>query len=446
MADLGALYDLLEQSTYYSRPKNLGKGYGVAYSQEAAAVEKYWRAGGARPVVATKFGQFLLDAVDAIRAQEPTPIPPIPPIPPPSSGEFPSRLKVAGGILVDAGGADVGVLKGFNVHCHSATGTAPGGVMPVSAFQAMGALGAKIQRLILHWDSFQPTEGSVNPGALTDLDTTVGYGGDNGMYSVFEIHLNVGRLPAWVPKSGNEAIDFQNHGRLLTETLAARYKDDKRVIGFTTNETPLGITGLLTFHQTTVPWYRDIAPAWPLWVNPTAYGQGTPYPRSGTAANPAAYLALDTHGVGLVTEYHDYLTQCGTTSTDGYQDNGSPDPKWQVPGGSEYNSAVYGDTNTTRMNLNTHCDPWKRFSDAGGGRIAVAVGEWAYHHDFAGQKEHEYARDKIAAFRQHAAASIEIWWNYDTTTDFALNPWAARPGGVWRQSVSDWMTDATPRA
>lgn len=77
MADLNALYDLLESSTLYSATNKLFS-YSKSNPAEAAAVEVYWRNGGTRPAAATKFGKFLLDVVDQLR-------PAIPPPPPPTT-------------------------------------------------------------------------------------------------------------------------------------------------------------------------------------------------------------------------------------------------------------------------------------------------------------------------------------------------------------------------
>lgn len=67
------LYDLLESTSYYSAKTNLKRGYSVSYPAEAAAVEKYFRAGGIgiRPQVTTKFGKFLLDVIDEIIPKPP---------------------------------------------------------------------------------------------------------------------------------------------------------------------------------------------------------------------------------------------------------------------------------------------------------------------------------------------------------------------------------------
>ena len=75
MADLNALYNLLESSTLYSGQKQLFS-YAKSNPSEAAAVEAYWRNGGVRPSASTKFGTFLLDVVDALRPVTPPPPPP----------------------------------------------------------------------------------------------------------------------------------------------------------------------------------------------------------------------------------------------------------------------------------------------------------------------------------------------------------------------------------
>jgi hypothetical protein len=72
MADRNVLYDLLEQSSLYSGTRRM-YSYQKSNPVEAAAVEQYWRSGGARPVAATKFGQFLLDTADSLGSSAPAP-------------------------------------------------------------------------------------------------------------------------------------------------------------------------------------------------------------------------------------------------------------------------------------------------------------------------------------------------------------------------------------
>jgi hypothetical protein len=68
---MGALYDLLESSTLYSGQAKM-YSYSKSNRAEAAAVEKYWRYGGERPKVVTKFAQFLIYTADLLRPSQPS--------------------------------------------------------------------------------------------------------------------------------------------------------------------------------------------------------------------------------------------------------------------------------------------------------------------------------------------------------------------------------------
>ena len=58
--DMGAEYDRLEATSLHER-------YRRANPNEAIKVEDYWRLGGAKPTVATGYGQFLVSAAEEIR-------------------------------------------------------------------------------------------------------------------------------------------------------------------------------------------------------------------------------------------------------------------------------------------------------------------------------------------------------------------------------------------
>jgi hypothetical protein len=269
------------------------------------------------------------------------------------------------------------------------------------------------------------------------------------MYSVLEIHMNVSRAPSWAAGYGWETDAFMGHGETLTETLATRYASDKRVVGLSWNEIPIVPTAdLLTFHETCVPWYRDIATEWPLWIVPSAYGQGTPDPDSGLDASISDYLALDTNDIGLIAEYHHYFVESGTGSDNGYQYNGAIDRVVDVGASGSNYGGVYPDTAGALADLGRHVQPWKDWQDTGSGRVVTAVGEWAYLYDgsmtgYAANNYEEYTADMIGTFRERDFA-IEMWWNYDTTTNEVTNPFSSRPGGTWRPAVQTWMDIEVP--
>ena len=348
--------------------------------------------------------------------------------PTPIPAGFPSRLKAVTGRLIDENGADIGILKGMNVHVAPTT-SSPTFVWPQSDYTAMGQVGMRFVRHVIHWDVFEPTEDALNQTAIASLDTAISRAKTAGMYTLLEVHLNVGRVPAWAQDTSSEWSDFVANGRTITQYLAARYKDEKAVIGFNPNEPPtVSLTAIMDGYDQIVPWWQQIAPAWPVWVSPSAYGNGTPTPRSGTPASISRYQALN-NGRGIIIEFHDYLNQ----GSDSYQANGSINPI-QQGGTAEFHgwggNYPYRDTIQSRSDIALHLQPQTAFTTAGG--FALAIAEFGMDNRSG---ELAYVRDKIAAFRQ-ARSVVECWWNYDTNVS---NPWAPRPGGIWRQAILDWM-------
>jgi hypothetical protein len=361
-------------------------------------------------------------------------------------------------VIKDQNEYDIGILKGMNVHVHSGSGSF---AWPQGDYDAMAAAGMKIARHVIHWDVFETSAGSIDSVALTDLDNAIARAKNAGIYTVLDLpHLNVNRTPAWAQTGSpaNEVGWFGNNGQNLVQTLANRYASEKAVIGMYPNEPPTTTLGpgttagsMLWLYQQIVPWYRAIVPEWPIWITPGGYAYGRPDPASGTAADRTAYLALDTNGVGLISEWHNYLFVNGTFSTDGYQSNGMHDAcaAWNSNTGSKGAGSTgacladYPDTAGSRTYLNTHFQPWADWCHNVGasGRIAPAIGEWAYDYT---NKAAECARDMINAFRA-LGFCVEMWWNYDTAAT-SSNQWSARPGGTWRAAVQNWIDNTTARA
>ena len=354
---------------------------------------------------------------------------------------FPSRLHVAAGRLLDENNHDVGVLRGFNVHV-AATPSDTGFVWSQADYTAMSAIGTKLVRHIVHWDAFEQQPGVVNPTAIASLDTAIARARAAGIYTTLSIHLNVGREPAWARTTGNELSDYMAHGRTLTQYLAKRYKDEKAVIGLNINEPPVvSLDTILNDYVAMVPWWQASAPLWPVWVAPSAYGNGTPYPSSGTQVSTARLKALDTQNRGVIVEWHDYLNAAGSNGT--YQSNGEIAPIQQSSSftaqfqgrGGNYN---YPNTAQTRTDFANAIAPHSKLV-ATSGTFTLAIGEFGMDNMLSG--EPAFVADKATAYRT-SNATIELWWNYDTTGNTTNNPWAARPNGTWRPSIVQWMKTA----
>lgn len=374
---------------------------------------------------------------------------------------FPSRLSVASNHIVDENGYDLGVLKGFNVNVASTVGS-EGFVFSQNDYTAMAAIGAKIVRHVLHWNVFEQSSNTFHATALSSLDTAIGRAGTAGMYTLLELHINAtgdpatGSVPTWARTgtspsgSGNEWTWLCTNAQNFIEELADRYKDNKHVVGFNPNEpTDTSIPNIQTGYATIVPWYRAIAPMWPIWCSATAYGNGTPYPTSGTQINTTNLLALDTNNRGVIFEHHDYYETPGSGSTNGYQANGAIDPIEQVPTTGSHYHGFSSTRNSARSGGRTTAYAahyaWAATLRAVSPRIALAVCELGRNNLLSNHDEQ--IEDKINSYRA-AGACVEIWWQYGTATTNFDSGTTANGGGGFRTAISGsrWMTNPTARA
>jgi hypothetical protein len=384
-------------------------------------------------------------------APEPTPAPA--PSPAPTAAPFPSRLRAQGRAIVDENGYVMPKLKGFNMH------VGPGFTWTQDHFNAIAAMGGKINRAAIHWDQFEPTRGVVDATAIANLDLHVARAQAAGMYTLFELHLNVGRTPAWAADKPTEIDRYLAYGETLTRFLANRYgnpaspKHTKAVIGFGLNEPPIedsairngdrAIPYLEGVQRQMISWMRapGNAPSWIGFVA-YAYANATPiYDRSWQNANAvnASPTAYDAVGGNVVIDVHDYMMGC--TNTDpgcsGRQWNGVAFPTYQggpMIGTGDSPAPSYVSSSVRRSQHAAYFAPYKTFSQQA--QIPLMVGEWGWQPASGGALD--YIADSKSVWAD-AGAVIEIQWNYDVTTNWSTNFWASRPGGSWSPVTSAWL-------
>jgi hypothetical protein len=363
---------------------------------------------------------------------------------PTSPAAFPSRLRASGRTIVDENGYVLPMLRGFNMH------VGPSFVWDQSHFDAIKALGGRIDRAVVHWDDFEPARGVVSAAAIANLDRHVASAQAAGIYTLLELHLNVGRTPSWTAAQATELERYATYGQTLTQYLANRYgnpasaKYTKAVIGFGLNEPPLqdsairngngSIPYLESRQRQMISWMR--APGFaPSWIGFVAYGYGSATPiydhatqnASAVDASPTAY---DQVGGNVVIDVHDYMAYCTNTNPacDGRQFNGMIHPTYQ--GGpmlaTDGLTSAYTSSTIHRSQQAAFLKPYKTFSTQAA--IPLMLGEWGWSAGHTG--EAAWAADKRIAWMD-AGTAIQIQWNYDTAT----SAWAARPDGVWRTST-----------
>ncbi|MDX6677443.1 MAG: hypothetical protein QOE31_1495 [Solirubrobacteraceae bacterium] len=375
------------------------------------------------------------------------------PPPPPGGGTpapFPSRLRAVGRSIVDENGYALPLLRGFNVH------VGPTFVWDQANFDMMKSVGATIDRAIIHWDSWEPTQGTISAAGLANLDKHVARAEAAGMYTLLELHLNVGRTPSWAQDVAGEVSQYTTYGQNITQTLAYRYGNPaspqytKSVIGFGLNEPPVedstlrNGTGAIPWiegkQRTMISWFRAAGYA-PSWIGFVAYGYASATPifndatqnPNATDASPTAY---DSVGGNVIIDLHDYMAYCTNTdpSCEGRQYNGMTYNTYQ--GGmlmrtGSLGSTAYTSSATRQSQHRAYLAPYKTFTTRAG--IPLMIGEWGWSSQATGGGESAWAADKKAAWKD-AGTAIQIDWNYDTSS--SSTEWSARLGSVWRPSVT----------
>jgi hypothetical protein len=399
---------------------------------------------------------------------------------------FPSILSTSGRTIVDENGYTMPCFYGFNMHA------VPWAQSDLNAIAALDtrAVPARLARFSLRWQQLQPTDGtSASSSYIASIDTQIARCVAAGIYVMFELHLNVGdAIPAWVTTGADDTDKFYLHGQWITRYLADRYGNPasaqytKAVIGFGLNEppvngtvanaTPMQSTTWLETRQSAIfGWMRTSgtvsgtpfqgAPNW-IGFAALAYAQQTPLylgPGENTAAadaNPAAYNSV---GGNVVIDFHDYFTRDRGFSADYIED---PNRRGRQYNGLPYsfgnggpsmgadNEAQYLSTVRHRQQHTALLADYEQFCRVN--NIPLMIGEWGWPQVTSSGAiggsgvttvgEDQFIDDKMRAWAACEPVAI-LHWNYDTTTNTALNPWAAKPGGTFRSSVQRWFTFAT---
>lgn len=374
-----------------------------------------------------------------------------------SPAVFPSRLKTNGRMLVDANGQAMKVLKGFNVQ------TDQNFVWPASHFADMANAGATVNRAVVFWDTFEPSQGVINNNYVTSLDAHIARAQAAGMYTIIDLHLNVGRYPAWASAYSSELEKYTHFGQKITQFLAYRYGNPASpqytpaVIGFGLNEPPLddsairngnnAIPYLESVQRQMISWFRaaGFAPDWIGFIG-FGYGAATPlFDRSfqnpnAVNADPHAY---DSVGGNVVVDFHDYFVGItGPTATNpsaqARQWNGMIFPDYQggpmvVPDSASHPN--YTSTATVRSQLGLYFEPYITFSSQA--NVPLMIGEWGWVLTASGLSS--WLTDHTAVWLTSKSV-IQMVWDYNVTTDANNDPWAARSGGNWRPEILNWLS------
>jgi len=363
---------------------------------------------------------------------------------------FPSRLKASGRRIVDENGYVLPTLRGFNMH------VGPTFVWTQPHFDAIAAGGGKINRAVLHWDQFESSRGIVDVAAIANLDLHIARAQAAGLYTLLDLHLNVGRDPAWTSGESNEMEKYAAYGQTVTRYLAYRYGNPasaqytKAVVGLGLNEPPLqdsairdgsnAIPYLEAKQRQMISWMR--APGYaPAWIGFVAYGYASATPihdrsRQNPNAVDASPTAYDSVGANVVIDVHDYVIGCTNTdpNCDGRRWNGTIDPTYQ--GGplietGDSPAPSYTSSTERQGQHRAYLAPYKTFSIQA--NIPLMLGEWGWPTGPTG--ETAWIADAKLAWA-NAGTVIEIQWNYDVSSTNTM--WAARPATTWRPSVSNW--------
>jgi hypothetical protein len=359
-------------------------------------------------------------------------------------------LQTSGRTITGANGYVLSRLKGFSIQI---------GPWSQTALNDIAAKGGRIERLVVFWDTLEPSQGVVNSTYVAQIDQHIAWAQSAGIYTEMEIHLNVGRDPSWTSGQTYELDKYTTYGKYVTQYLAYRYGSaaspqyTKDVIGFGVNEPPPdsttdSIPSLETAQRTMISWFRTTGYA-PEWIGFVAegYAAATPiYNPSFQAttwhnADPHAY---DSVGGNVILDVHDYGFGCdpsrlvaGMTvaNCDGRQWNGMTYPDWQ--GGESVSSGVYPPANTTESQARTqffnYMAPYKSFSQQA--NIPLMIGEWGWEPTLDSNGT-AFITDKMAAWSD-AGAVVEMQWDYNVNQ--SQDPWSVRPGGTWQPITDTWL-------
>lgn len=229
----------------------------------------------------------------------------------------------------------------------------------------------------------------------------------------------------------------------------------KAMVGLGLNELPTdanadGVNAARTpasSQSTMIGWFRAYAPGWIGFVC-LHYAIASPLHGDGSTSSVRTDLIDATAdqyaavGGNVVYDLHDY-TRGDTRTTqpyDAYQYNSARSSTTVITDEATYPSAYGGnqtlaDRALRRLQMAAYLKPYKNFSTGQG--VPFMVGEWSWH-EINTTTEAAFAQDKLTVWAT-AGPAIQIWWDYNVTSNRAEDAFAARPGGTWRTAVTTWM-------
>lgn len=322
---------------------------------------------------------------------------------------FPSILKCQGTSIVDASGAVMPRMKGFNVQ----TGWAQG------SYTEMKSVGANVQRLMVFWNSLEPTKGNIDPNFVSKLDQAINEAKAAGIYTILCFYYGPNNVhkPSWVANSTLGSYTYNNNGQHSTQFLAQRYGSNPAVIGFGINEpTPdSSSNGYLAKHLqeqwTMLSWLRPAAPHW-IGVLSCGWGGGAPMhnaPGSGQTNQTFTDAPADPSGGhgNVLFDIHCYKSASlpATRVWDGRNVYGEPNSSDQIDVGSN----PYPPSGHTRAQcqafLNAFLAPYVAYCKKVG--IPFIIGEWGWKPGYAGGDL--LAADLGAVIVKAGAAGVLQW-------------------------------------
>jgi endoglucanase len=232
------------------------------------------------------------------------------------------------------------------------------------------ARGLNAVRLAMDWPSFEPTQGTISTTALQRLDDTIAAAKNNGLYVILDpIHLKTvsGNLPNWV--SGQNAIQkIQNNGSFYLKTIAARYKNDPKVIAIDlvnephVNPLPFDQNSNLTMYNTLINAVRSVDAEKILMIEPI----------TGDSSWDGVDWNILQNKYNLVLSHHSYFAG---GDDDGYSASG-----WGGAGNSlSSGSADYLSSTTSYAEMARHYDKMVGWSQVSG--LPLYLGEYGIGRD-----------------------------------------------------------------
>lgn len=248
-----------------------------------------------------------------------------------------------------------------NVGSYSAASLCGGNAANWAGWKARGF---NAVRLAMDWPSFEPTQGTISTTALQRLDDTINTAKSNGLYVILDpIHLKAvgGNLPSWV--TGQNAIQkIQNNGSFYLKTIAARYKNDPKVIAIDlvnephVNPLPFDQNSNLTMYNTLINAVRTVDAEKILMIEPI----------TGDSSWDGVNWGILQNKHNLVLSHHSYFAG---NDDDGYSASG-----WGTGDSVSNGTAGYNASTTYYNQMAAHYDKMVGWSRTSG--LPLYLGEY----------------------------------------------------------------------